>query len=99
VFFVLAGRGGGCVIPQSAPEAGLLLERLQRMPGFDSAAVIRAMGSVVDAKFVCWRRAARGEDAATEGPRAWGTHLVVGGAFVPTPPTRRTTAAESPPLA
>jgi len=57
VFFVLAGQEGrGCVVPQSAPEGGRLLERLQRLPGFDNEAVIRAMASVEDARFVCWRR-------------------------------------------
>jgi hypothetical protein len=57
VFFVLAGRGGsGCIIPQSAPESTPLLERLQRLPGFDNEAFIRAMSSTEDATFVCWRR-------------------------------------------
>jgi hypothetical protein len=57
VFFVLAGEGGtGCVVPQGAPESTQLLERLQRLPGFDNAALIRAMSSAQDATFVCWRR-------------------------------------------
>jgi hypothetical protein len=57
VFFVLAGQGGtGCVIPQSTPESSQLLEQLQRLPGFDNEAFIRAMGSTTDATFVCWRR-------------------------------------------
>ena len=57
MFFVLAGRdGSGCVVPQSASESGQLLERLQRLPGFDNEAFIRAMGSSEDARFVCWRR-------------------------------------------
>jgi len=58
VFFLLAGRdGSGCVVPQGAPESGELLERLQRLPGFDNEAFIRAMSSTDDARFVCWRRA------------------------------------------
>ena len=58
VFFVLAGRdGSGCVVPQGAPESGERLERLQRLPGFDNEAFIRAMSSTDDARFVCWRRA------------------------------------------
>jgi hypothetical protein len=57
VFFVLAGRDGmGCVVPQGAPESRQLLERLQRLPGFDNEAFIRAMSSTDDATFVCWRR-------------------------------------------
>src|SRR5262245_9150719 len=57
VFFVLAGReGSGCVVPQGAPESGELLERLQRLPGFDNEAFIRAMSSTDDERFVCWRR-------------------------------------------
>src|SRR5205809_669935 len=58
VFFVLVGRGDtGCVVPQGAAESGSLLERLQRLPGFDNEAVVRAMSSAEDARFVCWRRA------------------------------------------
>jgi hypothetical protein len=57
VFFVLAGRDGtGCVVPQSAPESGQLLELLQRLSGFDNEAFIHAMGSTGEARFVCWRR-------------------------------------------
>jgi hypothetical protein len=57
VFFVLeGGNGTGCAVPQSAAESSVLLERLQRLPGFDNQAVIRAMTSTDDNKFVCWRR-------------------------------------------
>jgi hypothetical protein len=57
VFFVLSGQDGtGCVIPQGAPESTQLLERLQRLPGFDNEALIRAMSSTQDATFPCWRR-------------------------------------------
>ena len=56
VFFVLAGRdGSGCVVPQGAPESTPLLERLQRLPGFDNETLIRAMSSTRDTSFVCWR--------------------------------------------
>src|SRR5262245_19249886 len=58
VFFVLTGDGDtGCVVPQGAAESGALLERLQRLPGFDNEAVIQAMACAEDARFVCWRRA------------------------------------------
>lgn len=57
VFFVLAGQdGSGCVIPHGATESTQLLERLQRLPGFDNEAFIRAMSSTQEATFVCWRR-------------------------------------------
>jgi hypothetical protein len=57
VFIVLVGVGGaGCAVPLGAPESTQLLERLQRLPGFDYKAVIRAMQSTGEEKFVCWRR-------------------------------------------
>jgi hypothetical protein len=69
VFFVLAGRDGtGCVVPQGAPESGELLERLQRLPGFDNEAFIRAMSSTEDARFVCWRRAVQPQGGEGGGP-------------------------------
>src|SRR5262249_62063099 len=68
VYFVLAGKGtSGCVVPQSAPESGQLLERLQRLPGFDNEAFIRAMSSTDDARFVCWRRAVQAGGEAGGG--------------------------------
>jgi hypothetical protein len=57
VFWVLHGRGGGCVVPQEAEGSNALLERLQQLPGFDNAAVIRAMGSTENARFPCWKAA------------------------------------------
>lgn len=57
VFFVLAAHDGtGCVVPQGDPASSLLFERLQQLPGFDNTAVIQAMGSTENARFVCWRR-------------------------------------------
>src|SRR4051812_17361617 len=57
VFFVLEGKHGtGCVVPQGAPESSQLLERLQRLPGFDNEAIIQAMSCTENARFVCWRR-------------------------------------------
>jgi hypothetical protein len=44
------------VVPQGAQESTQLLERLQRLPGFDNAALMRAMSSTEEATFVCWRR-------------------------------------------
>ncbi|WP_024802429.1 hypothetical protein [Nocardia sp. BMG51109] len=55
VFFVLIGaKGNGCVVPHSAADSGFLL-RLQRLPGFDNAKVVEAMGSVTDRQFLVWR--------------------------------------------
>jgi hypothetical protein len=57
VYFVLLGASGsGCVIPQSTPESGAVLERLQQLPGFDNEAFIRALGSTENATFTCWKR-------------------------------------------
>lgn len=58
VFFLLIAADGksGCVVPQGAEGCEDLLERLQKLPGFDNEAVIKAMGSASNAKFVCWKR-------------------------------------------
>ena len=56
VFWLLANHDGsrGCAIPgESVTE---LLPRLQALPGFDNGAVIEAMGSTANARFVVWRR-------------------------------------------
>ena len=69
VFFVLAGTGGsGCIVPQDAPESGPLLDRLQRLPGFDNDALVRAMGSTEEARFVCWRRSTASVEGGAGGP-------------------------------
>jgi len=56
VFYVLIARdeSHGVAVPQSR-VSGPLLERLQALPGFDSEAMIAAMGSVDEAAFTCWR--------------------------------------------
>lgn len=46
--FVAVGSG--------AEGVAALLERLQRIPGFDNEAVIAASSSAVDAEFQCWAR-------------------------------------------
>jgi hypothetical protein len=56
-WMLVAGEGkGGCAVPQGAEGSDRLLERLQQLPGFDNDAVIAAMGSTDNARFVCWRR-------------------------------------------
>jgi hypothetical protein len=58
VYFLLLAEGGksGCVAPQSCEGTSQLLERLQKLPGFDNDAVIKAMVSASNARFVCWKR-------------------------------------------
>jgi hypothetical protein len=56
-FWVLTGAAGGCLSPWGAKGDRELLERLQHLPGFDDAAVLRAVGSTQPARFECWRRA------------------------------------------
>jgi hypothetical protein len=56
VFWLLLGERGGCAAPSEAIGMEELLPRLQKLPGFDNEAVIKAMGSTSNAKFVCWKR-------------------------------------------
>jgi hypothetical protein len=56
VFWALLSDGPPLVIPQSADRSGVLLKRLQELPGFDNHAFIVAMGSTDDARFLCWKR-------------------------------------------
>jgi len=55
-FWVLVGDNGGCVVPQEAPGSEALLDRLQKLPGFDNQAVIDASASVENIRFLCWER-------------------------------------------
>ncbi len=55
--WVLLGVPGGCAVAGSAAGASELLARLQSLPGFNNEAVIQAMGSTSNARFVCWTRA------------------------------------------
>jgi hypothetical protein len=58
VFWILVGtsKDSGCVIPHGATGDAALLERLQKLPGFDNEAFIRSMSSTDDQKFLCWQR-------------------------------------------
>ncbi len=58
VFWVLHASSTGCAIPQGATGEKELLERLQALPGFDNGAVIEAMSSTSDRRFLCWQKAA-----------------------------------------
>jgi hypothetical protein len=56
VFWVLHGSESGCAVPQGATGDSQLLERLQTLPGFDNDALIAAMSSTSDQRFLCWQR-------------------------------------------
>ena len=58
VIWMLLGKdGGGCAVPSETEGMKELLPRLQQLPGFDNEAVIKAMGSTNNARFVCCKRA------------------------------------------
>lgn len=56
VVWLLIGGKSVCVVPQGATGEDVLLEKLQTLPGFNNEAVIEAMGSTSNRKFVCWER-------------------------------------------
>jgi hypothetical protein len=58
VFWLLMNRdrSRACAISNDAEGFKPLLARLQALPGFDNAAVIQAMGSTVNARFIVWNR-------------------------------------------
>ena len=56
-FWVLEdGEGGACVLPMGEVPGAGLLERFQRLPGFDNDAVIDASSSVKRAVYTCWQK-------------------------------------------
>ena len=55
VFWVLVGKEVGCIVPSEAEGIDLLLRRLQQLPRFDHEAVVAAMTSTQNARFLCWR--------------------------------------------
>lgn len=57
-WLLVEANGGGCAVPGSLDGAKALLARLQDLPDFDNEAVVAAMGSTADARFLCWRRPA-----------------------------------------
>ena len=56
VFLLLTGEESGCAIPLGGSGADELLKKLQALPGFDNSAVIKAMCSTDNNRFICWRR-------------------------------------------
>jgi hypothetical protein len=70
VFLVLHADDSDCVVPQEAEGFGGLLERLQRLPGFDHEAISAAMTCTDNATFPCWRRADPEPGDAADPPAA-----------------------------
>lgn len=56
VFWVLHGSEVGCVVPVGATGERELLQRLQLLPGFRNEAVIEAMSSTDNRRFLCWQK-------------------------------------------
>jgi len=70
-FFALhAADGTGCLVPQELAVTTDLLQRLQRLAGFDNMAVVMASGSTSEAQFWCWRGAEGQGLAAATGREA-----------------------------
>jgi hypothetical protein len=59
VWWLLTGATADarCAYPGGATGEQSVLQWLQRLPGFDDKAVIAAMGSTSNARFVCWQAA------------------------------------------
>jgi hypothetical protein len=56
VFWYLIGGKGACIVPQGATGEDAMLEKIQQLPGFDNEAVIKAMTSTTNNRFICWQR-------------------------------------------
>lgn len=54
VFWVLHGSSSDCMIPQGATGEPALMERLRALPGFRSDALVEAMRSDRNERFLCW---------------------------------------------
>jgi uncharacterized membrane protein len=65
LYFGLVGHSGnGVAVPRALAVQHDLLAHLQKLPGFDNAMVVTAMGSTVHQRFLVWR-AATPKPAAT----------------------------------
>jgi hypothetical protein len=67
--FLSRDRSRGCVVSNYADGFKELLPQIQRLPGFDNHAVISAMGSAVNQRFIVWKSPteSRAIDARQEG--------------------------------
>lgn len=57
-FWLLHGSNSGLAIPQGATGEHALLERLQKLPGFDNRAVIETSPVAGPQRVTCWTRQA-----------------------------------------
>jgi hypothetical protein len=56
VLWILVGADEtGCVFPNGATGGMEILEIMQKLPGFDNKAVIQAMASISNQRFLCWK--------------------------------------------
>lgn len=55
VWWILFGPDGQCSYPGGATGEAEILERLQRLPGFDNDQLIEAMGCTANRRFTCWQ--------------------------------------------
>jgi len=67
VLWVLQGSEVRLMVPQGATGESELLERLQQLAGFWNEAVIEAMSSAENRRFLCWKRIAGAERVAGAG--------------------------------
>jgi hypothetical protein len=56
VYYLLESADEVIVVPQPASGCDELLDRLQKLPGFDNEAVIAAMACTDNREFLCWQR-------------------------------------------
>src|SRR5262245_18698281 len=61
VFWVLHGSKTGCVVPQGVTGEAEFLDRMHRLPGFSNSAMIEAMTSCENRRFLCWEKAMAAE--------------------------------------
>jgi hypothetical protein len=75
VFWLLLNRDHtcGCAVGHSAEGFPALLAELQRLPGFDNAVVVQAMGSATNRRFIVWQRAT-GQPSRAAGQFGFGGH-------------------------
>ena len=65
VFWHFNGDTSECVIPQGATGEGQVIDALQRLDGFDYEQMFKAMTSVENKQFLCWRRNGKEQSAVT----------------------------------
>jgi hypothetical protein len=58
VMWLLLGEKSSCTVPLGATGEDELIERLQLLSGFDNEAMIEAMSSTSNGRFICWEKKA-----------------------------------------